>query len=153
MACIARSSEQQRAIYGITPMINGMVGSRHPSTLFSTRPPSPFVRSYSLSPSPLSHSLFSFSACPAAYVCGLCQRATNHWPTLGPDGLRSLSLSLSFSFSLSPYTSRQTVWLPCKKAYNVKPAAARADRISSIRPSVHPSVYLFFSSSCLLGLI
>lgn len=96
LACIARSSEQQRAIYGITPMINGTAGSRHPSTLFSTLLSTPLpLRSFLFSFSfsfflPLSLFLSPFSACPAAYVCGLRQRATSHWPTLGPNGLRGL---------------------------------------------------------------
>lgn len=41
MACIARSLEQPTAIYGITPMINGTAGSRHPSRRSSSPWPRP----------------------------------------------------------------------------------------------------------------
>ena len=43
MACIARSLEQPTAIYGITPMINGTAGWRHPSRRSFPWPRSPLA--------------------------------------------------------------------------------------------------------------
>lgn len=57
MACIARSLEQPTAIYGITPMINGTAGSRHPSRRSSSPWPRPPLATASATGPSLSLSL------------------------------------------------------------------------------------------------
>lgn len=136
LACIARSFEQQRAIYGITPMINGAALAR------GTLPPCfPIL----LCPSAYSSLSLYLSislprVCPTAYVR---RRATSHRPILGPTAPGPSELGCTRA-------GRRTVRLPYKKAYNVKPALP-VPTIS--HPPVRPSVCLFLSSSCLLDLI
>lgn len=135
MACIARSFEQQRAIYGITPMINGTTGSGHPSTLFSTLSPLP---------APLLFSAYSSLSFPRmsdrlrlSWLPPTCYQPPAH---LGPNGSGASDLVVHEpADELYGYRG--------KKCTMLKPRVARADRISSIRLSVCLSVPLFILSS------
>lgn len=134
MACIARSFEQQRAIYGITPMINGTTGSGHPSTLFSNPVPPPASLLFS------AYSSFSFPR--MSDRLRLLRSPTCYQPPahLGPNGSGASDLVVH-------EPADELYGYRVKKCTMLKPRVARADRISFIRLSVCSS------SSCLPDLI
>lgn len=114
-ACIARSFEQQRAIYGIIPMINGMALAR------GTLPPC-----FPILLCPSACSSFSFSHRPVCH--GLHQRATSHRPILGPTatGASELAVHEPADELFGYHVKKHTMLNPY----------CRADRISSARLSV-----------------
>lgn len=137
MACIARSFEQQRAIYGITPMINGTTGSGHPSTLFSTLSPLP-------APPPLLFSAYSSLSFPRmsdrlrlSRPPPTCYQPLAH---LGPNGSGASDLVVHEpADELYGYRG--------KKVYNVKAARCPCRPYlihSSVRLSVRSSLHPVF---------